>query len=67
MPATLHGLKELAARGLRIFHNALWLFLARGNALKKTLFVIEQTFANVARKLWQAELDPRRSVPIDET
>jgi len=42
---TLHGLKEeLAARGVNVAHNAVWLFLRReGVAVqKKTLFALEQ-------------------------
>ncbi len=71
---TLHGLKdELAARGVRVSHNAVWLFLRReGQRFKKTLFALEQARADVARRRrrwrsWQAGLDPRRLVFIDET
>ena len=47
-------------------------FAARGFALKKTLFALEQARANIAqrRRRWrsfQADLDPRRLVFIDET
>ncbi|MGE0630731.1 MAG: IS630 family transposase [Hyphomicrobiaceae bacterium] len=71
---TLHGLKdELAARGVKVSHNAVWLFLRReGLRFKKTLFALEQARADIARrrKRWrsrQASLDPRRLVFIDET
>jgi transposase len=45
---------------------------ARGCGSKKTLFALEQTRADIARKRqrwrsWQACLDPRRLVFIDET
>jgi hypothetical protein len=70
----LHGLKdELAARGVRVSHNTVWLFLRReGQQFKKTLFALEQARADVARRRrrwrsWQAGLDPRRLVFIDET
>src|SRR5262245_35896044 len=43
---TLHGLKnELAARGVRVSHNAVWLFLRR-----EGLFAIEQARADIARR-----------------
>jgi hypothetical protein len=71
---TLHGLKnELAARGVvsrtimfRCFCDA------RGSRFKKTLFALEQARADVVRRRrcwrsWQAGLDPRRLVFIDET
>jgi transposase len=71
---TLHGLKnELAVRGVRVSHNAVWMFLRReGLRFKKTLFAIEQARSDVARRRrrwrsWQAGLDPRRLVFIDET
>jgi transposase len=71
---TLHGLKEeLAARGVNVSHNAVWLFLRReGLRFKKTLFALEQARADIARRRrrwrsWQAHLDPRRLVFIDET
>jgi len=71
---TLHGLKEeLAARGVNVSHNAVWLFLRReGLRFKKTLFALEQARADIARRRrrwrsWQADLDPRRLVFIDET
>ena len=71
---TLHGLKdELAARGVKVLHNAVWLFLRReGLSFKKTLFALEQARADIARRRqrwrsWQAGLDPRRLVFIDET
>ena len=45
---------------------------ARGCGLKKTLFALEQARADIARRRrrwrsWQADLDPRRLVFIDET
>jgi transposase len=69
---TLHGLKaELAARGVKVSHNAVWLFLRReGLRFKKTLFALEQARSDVARRRrrsWQASLDPGRLVFIDET
>lgn len=41
---TLHGLKgELAARGVKVSHTAVWEFLRReGLRFKKTLFALEQ-------------------------
>jgi DDE superfamily endonuclease len=69
---TLHGLK-LAARGVHVSHNAMWLFLRReGLRFKKTLFALEQARADIARRRrrwrsWQAQLDPQRLVFIDET
>jgi transposase len=71
---TLHRLKdELAARGVIVSHNAVWQFLRReGLRFKKTLFALEQARADIARRRqrwrsWQARLDPRRLVFIDET
>ena len=71
---TLHALKdELAARGVKVSHNTVWLFLRReGLRFKKTLFALEQGRSDIARRrrrwrLWQASLDPRRLVFIDET
>ena len=71
---TLHGLKdELAARGVKVSHHAVWTFLRReGLSFKKTLFALEQDRADVAwrRQRWrslQDRLDPNRLVFIDET
>ncbi|MGZ9021617.1 MAG: IS630 family transposase [Rhodoplanes sp.] len=71
---TLHRLKdELVARGVQVSHNAVWLFLRReGLRFKKTLFALEQARSDIARRRrrwrsWQAGLDPRRLVFIDET
>ena len=71
---TLHGLKaELAARGVMVSHNAVWVFLRReGLSFKKTLFALEQARVDVARRRrrwrsWQGRLDPARLVFIDET
>jgi len=71
---TLHGLKdELAARGVKVSHNAVWEFLRReGLRFKKTLLALEQGRADVARhrRRWKARqdrFDPRRLVFIDET
>jgi transposase len=49
---TLHGLKEeLAARGVQVSHNAVWVFLRReGLRFKKTLFALEQARTDVARR-----------------
>src|SRR5215813_14562073 len=49
---TLHALKdELAARGIKVSHNAVWLFLRReGLRFKKTLFAIEQARSDVAHR-----------------
>ncbi|MGD0191003.1 MAG: IS630 family transposase [Rhizomicrobium sp.] len=71
---TLHGLKaELAARGVKVSHDTVWVFLRRqGLRFKKTLFALEQARADVARRRqrWRARqgnLDPARLVFIDET
>jgi transposase len=71
---TLHGLKdELAARGVKVSHNAVWLFLRReGLSFKKTLFALEQGRTDIARRRqrcrsWQDRLDPEKLVFIDET
>ena len=71
---TLHALKdELAARGVKVSHNAVWLFLRReGLRSKKTLLALERARTDIARRRqrwhsWQAKLDPRRLVFIDET
>jgi transposase len=71
---TLHVLKdELAARGVRVSHNAVWLFLRRdGLRFKKTLFALAQARSDIARRRrrwrsWQAGLDPRRLIFIDAT
>ncbi|MGS1097739.1 IS630 family transposase [Aquamicrobium terrae] len=71
---SLHRLKdELAARGVKVSHDAVWRFLRReGLRFKKTLFALEQARADIARRRqrWrslQAGLDPRRLVFIDET
>jgi transposase len=62
----LHGLKdELAARGVKVSHNAVWLFLRReGLSFKKTLFALEQARDDIARRRrrwrsWQGSLDPQ--------
>ena len=71
---TLYRLRdELAARGVAVSHNTVWLFLRReGLRFKKTLFALEQARVDVARhrkrwKNWQARLDPEHLVFIDET
>jgi hypothetical protein len=71
---TLHRLKdELAARGVRVSHTAVWEFLRReGLRFKKTLFALEQARADVSRRRarwrsWQGFLDPTKLVFIDET
>jgi len=71
---TLHRLKdELAARGVKVSHHAVWVFLRReGLRFKKTLFALEQSRADIVRRRrrWrslQPELDPSRLVFIDET
>ncbi|WP_263490448.1 IS630 family transposase [Mesorhizobium sp. CA15] len=71
---SLHRLKdELAARGVKVSHNAVWQFLRReGLSFKKTLFALEQARADIARRRqrwrsWQAGLDPQCLVFIDET
>jgi len=70
----LRGLKDaLAAHGVNVSHNAIWMFVRReGRRFKKTLLAFEQARADVARRRqrwrsWQAGLDPRRLVFIDET
>src|ERR1700756_1655316 len=47
---TLHGLKdELAARGVKVSHNAVWLFLRHeGLRFKKTLLALERARAAIA-------------------
>jgi transposase len=57
---TLRGLKdELAARGVTVSHNAVWLFLRReGLSFKKSHFALEQGRADIARRrrrwrMWQ--------------
>ncbi|BCG83644.1 hypothetical protein MesoLj113b_71860 (plasmid) [Mesorhizobium sp. 113-3-3] len=49
---TLHRLKdEFDARGVKVSHNTVWLFLRReGLSFKKTLFALEQARADVARE-----------------
>jgi transposase len=71
---TLHALKdELAARGVKVSHNTVWLFLRReGLRFKKILLALERARSDIARRRqlrrsWQANLDPRRLVFIDET
>jgi putative transposase len=42
---------ELAARGVQVSHNAVWVFLRReGLRFKKTLFALEQARTDIARK-----------------
>jgi transposase len=69
---TLHALKdELAAQGVKVSHNGVWLFLRReGLRFKKTIHALERAHSDIARqrwRSWQANLDPRRLVFIDET
>jgi hypothetical protein len=71
---SLHRLKaDLAARGVKVSHDTVWQFLRReGLRFKKTLFALEQARADIARRrqrwrAWQAGLEPRRLVFIDET
>lgn len=70
---TLHGLKdELAARGVKVSHHAVWTCDAKFSASQETLFALEQGRADVARRRqrWrslQDRLDPNRLVFIDET
>jgi putative transposase len=59
---TLHALKdELAARGVKVSHNAVWLFLRReGLRFKKTLLALERARSDIARRRrrwrsWQAQ------------
>src|SRR3954453_22956888 len=49
---TLHGLKdELAARGVKVSHHAVWTFLRReGLSFKKNTIRLEQGRADVARR-----------------
>jgi transposase len=55
---TLHRLKEeLAVRGVKVSHNAVWLFLRHeGLRFKKTLLAVERARSDVARRRrrWQA-------------
>ncbi len=70
---TLHGLKDaLAARGVKVSHDTVWQFLRREGCGSKTLFALEQARADIARRRqrwrsFQAGLDPKRLVFIDET
>ena len=71
---TLHGLKdELAGRGVKVSHNAVWLFLRReGLSFKKSVLPAEQLRPKVARrrvqwKKFQHLPDPARLVFVDET
>src|SRR5690349_573311 len=71
---TLHRLKdELAARGVVVLHNAVWQFMRReGLRFKKPCSLLSRpaptSRAGVsAGDPWQAGLDPRRLVFIDET
>jgi hypothetical protein len=42
---------ELAARGVVVSHNAVWLFMGReGLRFKKTLFALEQGRVDVVRR-----------------
>lgn len=68
----MQGLKdELAARGVKVSHNAVCLFLRReGLSLKKFLFALEQGHAAIARRRNRREsiqpyLDPRHLEFID--
>jgi transposase len=71
---TLHGLKdELAARGVTVSHNAVWVFLRReGLRLKKRCSHLSRP-GQISRggvsagELGSPFLDPRRLVFIDET
>lgn len=49
---TLHGLEDaLVAEGVKVSHHAVWTFLRRkGLNFEKTLFVLEQGRADVARR-----------------
>jgi hypothetical protein len=71
---SLHGLKtELASKGVKVSHDTIWKYLRReGLRFKKTIFALEQARADIARRRqrwygFQARLDPRRLVFIDET
>ncbi|HEV2677306.1 MAG TPA: IS630 family transposase, partial [Aliidongia sp.] len=71
---TLRGLQaELAERGIKVSHNAIWkLFAVEGISFKKSLHASEQDRPDVARrrvrwKKYQGRLDPQRLVFIDET
>lgn len=68
---TPHQLKdELAARGIKVGHNTIWLFLRReGLRFKKTLFALEQGRSDVAPTLAIVASRPRSPplVFINET
>ena len=73
-PFALRGLVvELAERGLRVDYRTVWKFVRReGLSFKKTVPASEQDRPDVARKrvrwkTYQARVDPRRLVFIDET
>jgi len=73
---TLHKLKdELAARGIHVSHNAVWLFSGGREGLrfkKKRCSPLSRPTPDVAPQAaalagpWQARLDPRHLVFIDE-
>ena len=64
---------ELAARGIKVSHFAVWHFFEHeGISFKKSLHASEQDRPDVARrrarwKKYQGRLDPSRLVFIDET
>jgi hypothetical protein len=64
---------ELAVRGVKVSHNEVWLFLRReGLRFKKKRYSSFSRRSDVARRRrhwrsWQALIDPRRLVFIDET
>jgi len=64
---------ELAARGIKVSHFAVWHFFEHeGISFKKSLYASEQDRPDVARrraqwKKYQGRLDPARLVFIDET
>lgn len=71
---TLRGLgAELAARGIKVSHFAVWHFFEHeGISFKKSLHASEQERSDVTRrraqwKKYQGRLDPSRLVFIDET
>ncbi len=72
---SLHGLKaELASKGVKVSHDTIWKYSPRREGLrfKKRCSPPEQARADIARRRqrrhgFQARLDPKRLVFIDET
>ncbi len=63
---TLPALKdELAARGVAVSHNAVWLFLRReGLSFKKVLLAFEQACSDIARRRQRWRSGRWGSIPV---